>query len=538
MSGSGGGFRGKRIRRVAAALVLGSLLSAGAAELGLRFLLFGQSPLAKRLGTRWRRAEWYADSKSEDAYWRLQDLFLDPAQRWSTPAPDPVCGWTGPIAPGTYLPTEPVDLRGRRPVLLYGDSYAMCVTPREQCFQALLEQSDLADRYCLVNYGVGGYGLDQIYLLLQQSIDRWKELDPIVVVSFLVDDDFCRTVLRFRNWPKPGFRIEGDRLVSDGPVQVDLDEFRERNPIGIRSYLWRFVVFRGSFLPGAMRNLLRAPYSRRTEQAALARRLLEEIDRELASRGLDHFYLVFHGADSLPEPSLTGWAEDLADEMVKELAIPAIGTRPFLLAAAGGDVARAREHLFLGAFYGHYNEIGNVAAFEALRQGLEGRFDPVDPSRVAGMLDRFPYGEADRRPSTTLLGRPARIRTRGPTAFAREGRTPYPPFESGSGETYLVVGPGEEGATEVHMTIPALSPRFRARAISVRRGRPGEAGSPLTLSISVDGRPLRRDVVPPWPEGVDLDLDLRGGTALELAVEPGGGDAWIHLAGARFERSP
>ena len=227
MNGQTSPVRRRTLLRAAFASLLGLALAAGGIELGFRFLLFSPSSIARRLGAGLRKPERFSDPMCEEEYWRLQDLFLDPAHSQQAPNPDPVCGWTGPITPGTYAPTQPYDLRGRRPILLYGDSYAQCVTPVGQCFQTLLENSDLADRYCLVNYGVGGYGLDQEYLLLKHSIDRWKDLDPIVVVSFLVDDDFSRNVLAFRCWPKPRLRIDGRSFrreeVPFWPAGIDLE---------------------------------------------------------------------------------------------------------------------------------------------------------------------------------------------------------------------------------------------------------------------------------------------------------------------------
>jgi hypothetical protein len=533
--------RRRSFSRAILASLLGFTLAVGGIELAFRFLLFSPSSVARKLGAGLRKAELFSDPRSEEEFWRLQDLFLDPAHRQGAVRPDPVCGWTGPILPDTYEPAQPSDLRGRRPVLLYGDSYARCLTPAGQCFQTLLERSDLADRCCLVNYGVGGYGIDQELLLLQHSIDRWKDLDPIVVVSFLVDDALARNRFAFRCWPKPRLKIEGDRLVPEGPVLTDPEEFREANPIRIRSYLWRFLVFREGVLPARVQARLRRAFAHHAEEAVLGVKILEEFHRELESRGLRHFFLVFHGWDALQPVPRARWAEDLVVETAARLGVPGGHTRPFLLAAADGDAALAQARLFLPPDWGHYNEIGNLAAFEALRQGIEGRFSGVDTSRAAGLLTQAPWGDARPRTEARLFGCAAWIRAQGRSGFARFGKAAYPPFPPDAQEGYLVLGPGDGDRTEVQLAVPQRPCRFLSKAISVSRGRAAAHPDPLILSVRIDGRTLRREEVPLFPDGIDLDIPLDGARELELVVErtgPSAGDAWIHVAGARLEWVP
>ena len=55
------------------------------------------------------------------------------------------------------------------------------------------------------------------------------------------------------------------------------------------------------------------------------------------------------------------------------------------------------------------------------------------------------------------------------------------------------------------------------------------------------GRLIRREEVPSWPNGIDLDIPLDGAKQLELVVErtgPSAGAEWIHIAGARLEWLP
>ena len=73
-------------------------------------------------------------------------------------------------------------------------------------------QSLLPDK-TVYNFGVAGYGLDQIYLRFKQSHDHFKK--PVVIIGILtVDMDRC--VMKNRSRPKPYFLIKENELVLSG----------------------------------------------------------------------------------------------------------------------------------------------------------------------------------------------------------------------------------------------------------------------------------------------------------------------------------
>ncbi len=531
--------RAGKLLRAGLSTLLGLAIALVGLELGLRFLLFSKSSFARRLGAPWRKAEWYAQ-QNEDAYWKLVYLFTD-RERWlGAHRPDPVCGWTGRIDPKTYLPAKPVDVRGRRPVLLYGDSFANCATPDGECFEDLLERSDLADRYCLVNYGVGGYGVDQELILLRQSIDLWKDKNPIVVLSFLVDDDFQRNLLSFRSSPKPRFQLEDGRLVTVPVDALDVDESIARHPVGIPSYLWRFAVLRDGLLPEKLARRVRVSMERRQDTIALGERILEEMNAELEARGLQHFFLVFHGWAGLQPRPVTQWLEDFARETLARIGARTIETRPFLLAAADGSNALAQNRLIGGTpqTSNHYNELGNIVAFEALRQGIEGRFDAPDTSRVAGIVHRPPFAVRSMAP-IHVSGFPGAPTGGDPTAVVRGSRTPYAPFDRAAKQEYLILKPGKSGTASLEVAPPERAFRFRGTAFELPRERAGApARPPLVLTVRLDGRPVFGSRVAGWPQPTEFDLELAGPGVLEITAERDGdatGDAWIHIADPRIE---
>ena len=162
--------RTRKLRNALLTLVLGAVIALGGGELVIRMFLFHPDLSAGGIGQSLRQAGRYANGDSDDDYWKLISAFQGEPALVDASNPDPITGWTdGSITPGTYEHIDEVSIGERRPVLLYGDSFAQCGTPPDECFTALLERSEFAEKYAMLNYGVGGYGLDQIYLLLKNS---------------------------------------------------------------------------------------------------------------------------------------------------------------------------------------------------------------------------------------------------------------------------------------------------------------------------------------------------------------------------------
>ena len=199
-------------------------------------------------GEKHRRAGLYADPYSEDAYWALK-------RRWN-PAPtasprlDRELGWTGDFDPGTWKHHERHLLKGRRPVLLYGDSFSSCVEG-VICFQEILEdEPGFSREFRLLNYGTGGYGIGQTLLLMERTLPLFPDA---VVVAGLMTLDIDRAVLSLRDAPKPRLRLEGGALVRG---QASAPEEEGALPHGIRSFLYRKLLF-SRFIPSRVRAALR-----------------------------------------------------------------------------------------------------------------------------------------------------------------------------------------------------------------------------------------------------------------------------------------
>ncbi len=177
----------------------------------------------------------------------------------------------------------------KRPVLLYGNSFAMCVY-QAKCFQEILnEDKDFARGHYLLNYGVGGYGVDQIYLLMNETVEKYNR--PFVVFSLLTTD-MDRCMLSVRDAQKPYFVVTDSALNLQGvPITFGSDEyFREHRP-KIRSYL--FNKFRNSRLYPFKKD-----ENRETEYIekikSLNKLILDKVFERLRESEIDFVVLLFH----------------------------------------------------------------------------------------------------------------------------------------------------------------------------------------------------------------------------------------------------
>jgi hypothetical protein len=347
-------------------------------EGAFRFLLF--APLARQWGLGWRlrNEALFSPREAGREAWVLAAR-LDGRHSRVHPNADGRLGWIKPaIERASLAHADEECLRGRRPVLLFGDSYAQCVGSAGICWEGLLEESELSERFRLLNYGVGGYGLDQVRLLLGLVLERHAAADPLVVVSILVDDDLDRSYLGLRSFPKPRFTVEGGGLVHHPLEELDTGRYLARHPLRIGSYLWRWMQFGTGALPRSWCLAWHPEADHVAAKERVNRLLLQEIVAELELRGLDFFFLLFHARKALEAPRLYGWQEPFLVRTLAELGAPFVSSKTPLRAYMARTGESSRPFYFdSGPGLNHYTALGNEVVFEALRSGLEGRFEPT-----------------------------------------------------------------------------------------------------------------------------------------------------------------
>lgn len=301
-------------------MLLSLLFSFTLAEIGYRIVLFNSNPAFDSL----RKPSLFADYFSEDDYWKLYYLFDSKFKPPQQPHPD--LGWVGDFSRDSYIHNQIEHIGDRRPVLLYGDSFARCVKIA-LCFQDLLNSDQtFSKEHYLLNYGVGGYGVDQIFLLFQKSVHHYD--DPFVVIS-LMTLDLDRSILSVRTGQKPYFLIEDSKLELKGiPITPNPDIFFATNPPQIKSYLYRRIIH-SNLLPKQIASFLRRDNDYISKKIQVNEKIILEIVKELRTNNIDYVFLIFHpnwsGVSTLDDE--TGWRDSFLKQLLHENNIPYIWSK-------------------------------------------------------------------------------------------------------------------------------------------------------------------------------------------------------------------
>ncbi len=342
--------------------VLAVCLTLVGGELVFRALLFHGPAFMKPLES----PGLYAESDSSDTYWKLWVAF------GGTPAVrnDPLLGYRKHgIRPNTYLHAQASEIGSRIPVLLYGDSFAQCTVPPEDCFEGILNNnSEFSAKYYLINYGVGGYGLDQIYLLYQKTIGLYH--NPVVVFS-LLDADIDRCVLTMNQGQKPYFVVNNGQLNLRGlPIETDQRKFFADRPPEITSYLGRLVMFR--IFPDW--NDANSPSDpQRSKKEELGKAILLTVSKDLNTRGLEHVFLVFEGLHRAWKP--LNWRIKFLADLFSKHNMPHIWARKSIEHSTTVEDYDHRKYIVSSADH-HPNRLANSIVSERILEWLRtGRTD-------------------------------------------------------------------------------------------------------------------------------------------------------------------
>jgi hypothetical protein len=268
--------------------------------------------------------EWDAD------YWKL-------IYRWDTTNPPPkhphpYLGWTRSIDPETYTHRDLVHVGRRRPVLLYGDSFSMCIDS-VQCFEDFLNADTAFNKAnYFLNYGVGGYGVCQASLLCRKTVTHFQK--PLVVFGLLTSD-MDRTVLPVRTGLKPYYDIEDGRLTLKGlPITGDNAQYFEDHPIATTSLLLRrYLSSKFNILPEAFKSWYENKDRSIAHILAVNGMLIKALAAELRAMEIDFVFLVFHYEDNmlLPE-SDNAWRDAFLKKTLTENKIPFIWSKDLIRA--------------------------------------------------------------------------------------------------------------------------------------------------------------------------------------------------------------
>lgn len=311
------------------------------AEIGLRSFLFNNVPFLDDIPVlaEQRNPRYYADSRSEEDFHRLKCHLSKILNKklCGMKQVHPLLGWVGHFSSVSYLHDKTELVNSRRPVLLYGDSFAHCIGG-ESCFQDILNtDKEFTKDHYLLNYGVTAYGLDQIYLLFQKSVDHYDR--PFVVLSFMTED-LDRSTLSFFGSQKPSFRIINNALELDKPKMINPNDFYLKYPPQITSYLYRRILhskFSKDYLPDSFVSFLKRDEYYIQKKTRLNEKIILEIIKELRVRELDFVFLIFHhGGDLLKDD----WRDAFIKRIMDENKVPYIWSKKLLVERHKGKDAQ------------------------------------------------------------------------------------------------------------------------------------------------------------------------------------------------------
>ena len=204
---------------------------------------------------------------------------------------------------------------GKPKVLIYGDSFIAPDLENDQSIPFFVRTS--LEGIDVLNLGVGGYGLDQIFLMFRET-HRLVD-SPSVTIGVLLDD-VNRSILSIRSAQKPRFSVDssGRLFLRNVPIQQDSRKFLQEAKPWCFSYLYRYVLTRFRFAL--------AYHGKKSEIVSITRALLAEFAKECSKTCRDLQFLLFYRPGQFLSP-VPDWRETLLKEELSRLRIPYLDSK-------------------------------------------------------------------------------------------------------------------------------------------------------------------------------------------------------------------
>jgi hypothetical protein len=214
--------------------------------------------------------------------------------------------------------------------------------------------------YNVVNLGVGGYGIDQMYMSLEESIGI---LQPDLVIMAFIEDNLKRSLLSFHGYKKPRFVISHDRLVNTVEQIEDLKtvykEVLYRNQLAEQNLMGEFYL-KPVFLKAKETLNSSIQDNSDNELFTLNERLVVESQR-IADKNDSAFLLVYlPNGKNLIRLGGADRGQEFLEFVRKRNFLNVLDMRPFFVSA--GTHWRTR---------GHYREKEHIYLSDKVDQRIE-----------------------------------------------------------------------------------------------------------------------------------------------------------------------
>jgi len=306
----------------------------------LRLALFSEW-----LAVDWLRSPGLYANFDQDDYWKLHlrwSGFSGFRPGWYHPLlgeliPRTEANPLGLLEPRTRFP----DPDSREPVVLfYGDSYlASPLAQQSSRIPALLE--DRLEGLPVLNFGMGGYGLDQIVLRFETTNESFR--NPRILIGILTGD-VDRCVLSVRQGQKPRYviREDGTLQLTNVPIERDQAAYLSRNPPQVRS--WVLLLARITLSRSRLAQAVPALRSndRAAEKTKIGRALIERVVTQCRKRRIPLCFLIFYNSGALEWPT---WPETFLRDTFDRIGACYLDTKPVLRSAVSSG-RLSRDDLF------------------------------------------------------------------------------------------------------------------------------------------------------------------------------------------------
>lgn len=255
-------------------------------------------------------AEWDSDYWKLLQQWKVLDL-KDNAH--------PLLGWVKwNVWQKNLFHKDLQQLNGRRPVLLYGDSYAQHLDTSQTMRNLFEKDTAFNNTYKFINYGTGGYGTDQIHTLFTHTFCKTEK--PIVIFSFLTLD-LERSILNFRDGLKPSVYVntDGNLAFDKSMISQGTDRYLRKHPPEIKSYLWRKFLFSDvNFLPDFITHYCTGETAARKKIIDLNTKILQDVIEKLQAAQTDYIFLIFDAPADYNTDDKTNWRMQFIQDFFKQ----------------------------------------------------------------------------------------------------------------------------------------------------------------------------------------------------------------------------
>jgi lysophospholipase L1-like esterase len=185
----------------------------------------------------------YFDPLCDEDYWRAlrRGVYGESLHRVDSNDKDLLLGWIpdrSSLDAELALRSQSVVPDGQTNLALFGDSYVFGTTEQGERIHDYLQKRFPSAR--VRNFGVGGYGLDQTVLRIEERSSILGKGDVVIVGVLSTDID--RSILPVRDAPKPWFEQSQDgTLTLNLPAPEPAKTWFELNPVQATSLLQRRI---------------------------------------------------------------------------------------------------------------------------------------------------------------------------------------------------------------------------------------------------------------------------------------------------------